>query len=255
MKKNEEPVYIDLGDIFVPIHPHAAPQNKSKINFDDIDFEGNQYQESIERMQQEKTQGGGPTDSTYRVGPVVVPGTTPATSDNTRVFRQILPPRITIKTKQKPHYTYKGYPFTSPQEFIESSYYNWYYTLTDNGFDEKTADRLAGYLALQDGLESGYGTSTAATHNNFGGMRYKGKNIEYKSVEKYYQDKFAMIIGKMPHVLNAQSDEEFVDLLNSGTYQYAPPNENSTYKRDFLNMKLARIYLEDTRKNRQTKTR
>ena len=76
-------------------------------------------------------------------------------------------------------------------------------------------------------------------------MRVNGKNLKYKTSKDYYDDKYNMLATKFPQVFEALSDTAYVDSLNSGEYQYAPHDENPTYKQDFLNMKTAKRYLNN----------
>ena len=141
------------------------------------------------------------------------------------------------------YYEYKGYPYTDKEDFIFSTYNNWYNTALSNG-DTNIADDMARFLAVQDAFESGYGTSNAARYNNFGGMRSGGANIKYGNVEDYQRAKYKMLKEKMPHVFSATSFDEFVDALNAGEYKYAPHEDgNANYERDLKNMKTAWKYL------------
>lgn len=152
--------------------------------------------------------------------------------DNTRVVL----PYILSKSAQlqaEPVYEYRGYPYSDKEDFMIATYNNWYHTALKHG-DTANADNFARFAAAQDAYESGYGTSNAAKDNNLGGMRYNGKNIKYKTIEDYYNDKYEMFKKRMPHVLEATTNEDYINALNAGVFKYAPHDDgNADYENDW----------------------
>ena len=151
------------------------------------------------------------------------------------------------KSLETKTYQYTGYPFKDRRDFIERSYNNWRNKLLENGHTYEVADSIAGHATVQDALESNFGTSLAASHNNYGGMRVNNKNLQYKTAGDYYEDKYKMFVTKFPQVFETLTDTAYVDSLNSGKYKYAPPKDNPNYRSDYLNMKTARKLLNEMR--------
>ena len=90
----------------------------------------------------------------------------------------------------------------------------WYNYLLNHGVGEQDAQRLSGFFAAQDALESAGGTSSAArTKNNFGGMQKGGKNIYYASPEAYMDAKWRMMNRTFRDALGAKTIDEYATLL------------------------------------------
>lgn len=90
----------------------------------------------------------------------------------------------------------------------------WNNFLIGQGLSNEDADRLSGFFAAQDGLESAGGTSNAAIkHNNYGGMQKNGRNIHYDSVSDYMADKWSMMNRRFASALQANTLEEYGTIL------------------------------------------
>lgn len=100
----------------------------------------------------------------------------------------------------------------------------WNEFLITQGVSIKDADRLSGFFAAQDGVESAGGTSKAAIeHNNYGGMQRNGKNIHYDSIEDYMSDKWGMMNRRFAPALKANTLEEYGTILGN------PANAGKSY--------------------------
>ena len=90
----------------------------------------------------------------------------------------------------------------------------WEQFLLSRGYSAEDAKRLGGFFGAQDALETGDGTNRGARElNNFGGMRTANGYKKYDSTEAYMTDKLSMMQRKFGDALNAQSIDEFAQIL------------------------------------------
>ena len=132
--------------------------------------------------------------------------------------------------------------------FVKQSFDDWYYTAINNGCEREEAIRLAKWGALQDALESSYGSDKKAFKgNNWGGLGGK-KFIYFDNPETYYNTKFGYYKTRWPKVLDPATVEieDFVNALNENpVYQYAPENENENYVGRLKGMKSAQKWIDE----------
>ena len=135
--------------------------------------------------------------------------------------------RVALKNgiRELPDIKAKYNEFAGGGSFYQRHRARWNNYLLRHGVPEQQAAKLSTFFAAQDALESGHGTSDAAKgKNNFGGMQYLDKksnkmvNISYPSVDAYMDAKWKMMQNRFGRALNANSIQEYSNLLNDPRY-------------------------------------
>lgn len=135
--------------------------------------------------------------------------------------------RVALKNgiRELPDIKAKYNEFAGGGSFYQKHRARWNNYLLRHGVPEQQAAKLSSFFSAQDALESGHGTSSAARQkNNFGGMQYLDKksnkmvNISYPSVDAYMDAKWKMMQNRFGRALNANSIQEYSNLLNDPRY-------------------------------------
>lgn len=135
--------------------------------------------------------------------------------------------RVALKNgiRELPDIKAKYNEFAGGGSFYQRHRARWNNYLLRHGVPEQQAAKLSTFFAAQDALESGHGTSDAAKgKNNFGGMQRLDKksnkmvNISYPSVDAYMDAKWKMMQNRFGRALNANSIQEYSNLLNDPRY-------------------------------------
>ena len=135
--------------------------------------------------------------------------------------------RVALKNgiRELPDIKAKYNEFAGGGSFYQRHRARWNNYLLRHGVPEQQAAKLSSFFSAQDALESGHGTSDAARRkNNFGGMQRLDKksnkmvNISYPSVDAYMDAKWKMMQNRFGRALNANSIQEYSNLLNDPRY-------------------------------------
>ena len=143
------------------------------------------------------------------------------------------------------------------KSFVLKSFDDWYHTFQKNGHSHDDSVRMAKFFALQDSLESQYGSGKAFDTHNYGGMndvaeaRRQGKHFvhkRYNTAMDYYNAKYKDIASKWPGVFDGSivTNDQFMSVLN-GTpgKQYAPPDHNEDYAGKLNKMTSAKKWIDE----------
>lgn len=116
-------------------------------------------------------------------------------------------------------------------DIIKSRYNTNRTQLEKRGFNEEQTNRLAKLMTKQNIAENGWFLNSNI--NNYGGMKSKGKNIKFDSIDSYYDSWFDMMNERWPDWVNAKDYKEFSNIINHDDLGLKEEKEIEAYKNKY----------------------
>lgn len=116
-------------------------------------------------------------------------------------------------------------------DIIKSRYNTNRTQLEKRGFNEEQTNRLAKLMTKQNIAKNGWFLNSNI--NNYGGMKSKGKNIKFDSIDSYYDSWFDMMNERWPDWVNAKDYKEFSNIINHDDLGLKEEKEIEAYKNKY----------------------